>query len=79
MSEGETIYMCEGCHKEVVPGAHGVVRAVALVATPNDDDPDAVVEGLGVYFHDHCFIGEPFFRLKPVPGETGATGPTPKR
>ena len=68
MSESDAVYLCEGYHKEVVPGAHGIVRAVALVAAPTADDPEAVVEGLGVYFHDHCFIGEPFFRLKPLPG-----------
>jgi hypothetical protein len=65
MSEGDLIYLCEGCHKEVVPGAFGVVRAVPLVPAPTTEDPGEVVEGLDVYFHDHCFIGEQFFRLKP--------------
>jgi hypothetical protein len=66
----EPIYMCEGCGKIVDPEARGIVRAVALLpdATGN---PDSVVEGLGVYFPDHCYIGEPFFRLKPL-----ADGPT---
>ncbi len=65
VSEGDVLYLCEGCHKEVVPGAFGIVRAVALVPAPTPDDPDAVADGLDVYFHDHCFIGEQFFRLKP--------------
>jgi hypothetical protein len=61
----QPIYMCEGCGKVVDPGALGIVRAVALIPDATGG-PDSVREGLGVYFHDHCYLGEPFFRLKPL-------------
>src|SRR5207247_2270440 len=70
LAMNETIYMCEGCGKVVDPDAREIVRAVALLPETTGS-ADSFVEGLGVYFHDHCYVGEPFFRLKP---ETDAAG-----
>jgi hypothetical protein len=58
----ESITICEGCRREMDPHAPDTVKAVELVPTPTFGDPHGMVEGLGVLFHESCWVGSPRYK-----------------
>jgi hypothetical protein len=55
MSDEGIIYLCEGCRQQVDPRDTGIVRAVEMHKSVTMGPSVEWIEGLGVFFHEHCF------------------------
>lgn len=66
---GRAMYICETCRQQVRPKSEsGVVYAVELTRVEAMGPTVELVEGLGAFFHEHCYPrGTNRYRRKPMP------------
>lgn len=55
MNPDGTFHICESCRQVVEADAPGTVRAHELIHTPDLSGADEVIEGMGVFFHEHHY------------------------
>jgi hypothetical protein len=62
----ESFHVCESCRQRIDPDAPDTVRAVEMQKMVTMGPTVEYVEGLGVFFHDHCYpTGSPLYSRKP--------------
>jgi len=62
----DPFHICEACRTQIDTGAPDTVRAVEMQKTVAMEPTVEYVEGLGVFFHEHCYpTGSPLYSRKP--------------
>ena len=61
----EPFHICETCRERIDPDAPDAVRAVEMLKVVAMGPTVEYVEGLGVFFHEHCYpTGSSNYRRK---------------
>jgi hypothetical protein len=63
--DDETFHICETCRERIDPNAPDTVRAVGMQKVEAFGPTVEWIEGMGVFFHKHCYpTGSPQYRRK---------------